>query len=127
VADFDSIIVLGTKTIVLAPDAFGPCFQRRTDHLVRPDFGFDRRAPDVRRIVSLVPGSAAADAGLRDGDIVTAPLGNDVLLSKDARELQLDILRAGQSLHIEYATKPVLVDVYLWSRVTGVAEDVCRG
>ena len=126
VADFDSIIVQGTKTIVLAPDAFGPCFQRRTEQLVRPDFGFDRRTPDVRRIVSLVPGSAAAAADLRDGDVVTTTLGNDVLMSKDARQLQLDIVRSGQPLRIEYMTRPALVDVYLWSRVPGVAEDICR-
>ena len=36
VADFDSIIVQGTKTIVLAPDAFGPCFQRRTGNWCVP-------------------------------------------------------------------------------------------
>jgi hypothetical protein len=55
------------------------------------------------------------------------PFTSDVPTSADTRELQLDIVRAGQPLHIEYITMPVLVDVYLWSRVPGVTEDVCRG
>ncbi len=127
VADFDSIIVRGTKTIVLAPNAFGPCFERRVEKHVRPDFGFDRRVPEARTIVSLVPGSAAAAAGLRDGDVVTSPQTVDVLTSPDARRLSLDITRAGTPLHIQFSTVPSLVDVFLWSRVAGVDERVCRG
>lgn len=127
VADFDSIIVRGTKTVVLAPDAFGPCFERRIEKHVRPDFAFDRRVPEARTVVSLVPGSAASIAGLRNGDVVLTPLAVEVLTSPEARKLALDITRNGMPLNIQFLSSPALVDVYLWSRVPGVDERVCRG
>ena len=69
-AEFDSIVVRGTKTIVLAPDTFGPCFSRRTVTIPVPDFLFRRN--ETRRIVTGLRGeSAAFQAGLRDGDEVT--------------------------------------------------------
>jgi predicted metalloprotease with PDZ domain len=56
-----------TKTVFVPPDAFGPCFTHSWTQVVVPDFAFDRRTPEVQTVVSLVPSSAAATAGLRNG------------------------------------------------------------
>ena len=83
--------------------------------------------PEARTVVSLVPGSAASIAGLRNGDVVLTPLAVEVLTSPEARKLALDITRNGMPLNIQFLSSPALVDVYLWSRVPGVDERVCRG
>jgi predicted metalloprotease with PDZ domain len=125
-ADVDSIVVQGTKTLVLPPDAFAPCLTRRTTSVVVPDFAFDRRTPETHTVASLVPGSAASGAGLRDGDVITSPLAPEVLTSAEPSHLRLEIERAGRPLTIAYATRPKVVDSYQWSRAPGVADADCR-
>ena len=125
-AELDSVVVRGTKIVVVPADAFGPCFRRATTRAVMPDFAFDRRSPGAQTVVSLVPGSAAAAAGLRDGDVITTPVAADVLTSADVRRLELDVVREGKSLRITYAARPKLVESYEWSRVPEVPDATCR-
>ena len=127
VAELDSVVVRGTKTVVVPPNAFGPCFTRTTVQVVVPDFAFDRRAPGTQKVVSLVATSAAAAAGLRDGDEISTPVSADVLTSSDVRQLTLDVVRDGRTTRIAYTTRPMLVDSYEWSRVAGVDDATCRG
>jgi hypothetical protein len=124
--DVDAIVVRGVKTLTLAPDAFGSCFERKTVNTVLPDFAFDRRTPGVQTVVSLVPGSAAAVAGLRDGDVITTPMMPEFLSSPEPRAMRLDIQRDGAGSTISYTTRPKVLESYEWSRVSGVPDDVCR-
>jgi hypothetical protein len=126
-AELDSVVVSGSKTVVVPADAFGPCFARSSTRVVVPDFAFDRRAPGTQQVVSLVSRSAAAAAGLRDGDVITTPIAADLLTSRDARRLELDVVRDGKPLRIAYATRPMVVDSYEWSRVPDVPDAICRG
>jgi len=125
-AELDSVVVRGTKTVVVPPDAFGPCFTSVTTQVVVPDFAFDRRTPGVRMVVGLVPKSAAAAAGLREGDVLETPIDGDHLVSQERRPMELDVVRGGQPLHIAYTTRPMLTESYEWSRVPGVPAAVCR-
>ena len=126
-AELDSVVVRGTSTVVVPADAFGPCFHRSTTRAVVPDFAFDRRTPGTQQVVSLVSGSAAAAAGLRDGDVITTPVASDLLTSKDARRVELDVVRDGKPLRIAYTTRPMLVESYEWARVPDVPDATCRG
>lgn len=126
-AELDSVVVQGTKTVTLAADAFGPCFARTPSKVVVPDFAFDRRAPGSQRVVSLVARSAAATAGLRDGDVITTSIAADVLTSTAPRVMRLEVVRDGKPLRIEYTTRPALTRSYEWSRVPGVPDATCRG
>jgi hypothetical protein len=126
-AELDSVVVRGTKTVFVPPDAFGPCFTHSWTQVVVPDFALDRRTPGVQTVVSLVPSSAAADAGLRNGDVVTTPVAAELLDSDRVRHMKLDVVRGGASLYLTYMTRPMINESWQWSRVSGVSLAVCRG
>jgi predicted metalloprotease with PDZ domain len=125
--ELDSVVVRGTKTVFVPPDALGPCFTHSWTQVVVPDFSFDRRTPDVQTVVGLVPSSAAAIAGLRNGDVVTTPFDAELLLSEQIQQMKLDVLRGGELLYLTYMTEPMVNESWQWSRVPGVSLAVCRG
>jgi hypothetical protein len=126
-AELDSVVVRGTKTIFVPPDAFGPCFTHTWTQVVVPDFAFDRRTPELQTVVSLVPSSAAATAGLRNGDVITTPVAAELLVSDKIDQMKLDVVRGGESLYLTYLTRPMINESWQWSRVPGVSVAVCRG
>ena len=126
-AELDSVVVHGTKTVFVPPDAFGPCFTHSWTQVVVPDFAFDRRTPNVQTVVSLVPSSAAEAAGLRNGDVVTTPVTPDMLASDRVEQMKLDVVRGGESLYLTYMTRPMINESWQWSRVPGVSLAICRG
>jgi hypothetical protein len=125
--ELDSVVVRGTKTVFVPPDAFGPCFTHSWTQVVVPDFSFDRRTPDLQTVVGLVPSSAAAGAGLRNGDVVTTPVTPELLLDEKVQQMKLDVTRNGESLYLTYMTQPMVNESWQWSRVPGVPIAVCRG
>ena len=127
VAELDSVVVRGTKTVFVPPDAFGPCFTHSWTQVVVPDFAFDRRTPEAQTVVSLVPSSAAAIVGLRNGDVVTTPIAAELLVSDRVQPMKLDVARDGESLYLTYVTYPMINESWQWSRVPGVSVAVCRG
>ncbi len=126
-AELDSVVIRGTKTVFVPPDAFGPCFTHSWTQVVVPDFAFDRRTPEVQTVVSLVPSSAAAAAGLRNGDVVTTPIAAETLVSDTLQQMKLDVVRNGELLYLTYMTRPMVNESWQWSRVPGVSVAVCRG
>jgi len=123
-AEFDSIVVRGTKTIVLAPDTFGPCFSRRTVTIPVPDFLFRRN--ETKRIVTGLRGeSAAFQAGLRDGDEVMNQV--DVgALTTGTDPVVLEIRRGQSPQTIRYVPRPLAVESYEWTVAPGIVEAACR-
>ncbi|MGJ5816746.1 peptidase M61 [Paludibaculum fermentans] len=104
------------------PGAFGPQFTRTTSRLRRYELGF---APEVlvepRPVVrGLKPGSAAARAGLQDGDEITRPVPQDVVQAQQEATLTLHVNRAGQSLVITYLPRAEDLDAWQW-RMAGSA------
>ena len=108
-------------------DAFGPCFQRTSVRLRRYDLGFDTAVlAEPQRIVrGLIAGSAAARAGLRDGDQVVTPVPQDQLQGTQGRELTLSVMRAGRVLPITYLPRGAAVDTWQWQRVPGIPDSAC--
>ena len=125
-AELDSVVIRGTKTVFVPPDAFGACFTHSWTQVVVPDFAFDRRTPGVQTVVSLVPSSAAAAAGLRNGDVITTPVAPEMLVSDQVQQMKLDVVRGGELLYLTYMTSPILSESWQWSRVPGVPVVVCR-
>ena len=125
-AEFDSVVVRGVKTVELQPDALGPCFTRGSVRAVVPDFTFDRRFLPKQLVTSLVAGSAAERAGLRQGDEVVGPFDSGLLTSGSRAPVTLDVVREGRTLRISYTPDPLHVTTYEWSRAAGVPDDVCR-
>jgi len=113
-ADFDTMLAGGT---VLPPSAaFGPCFERVTKPLRRFDLGFDPLilvTPD-RIVKGLKPASAAAAAGLREGDRILNRFPQDALQGDQEATLTLDIDRGGEKLSITYKPRGETIDAYQW-------------
>ncbi|WP_321470204.1 hypothetical protein [uncultured Paludibaculum sp.] len=101
--------------------AFGPQFVRTSRPLRRYELGFD---PGVliepRRVVrGLVAGSAAARAGLRDGDEIVRPVPQDAVQARQDATLTLHVTRAGRALEITYVPRGETVDAWQWRMASG--------
>lgn len=108
-------------------DAFGPCFRRTTTDLRRYDLGFapESLVSSPRIIKGLVPGSAADKAGLREGDEILRPVGQDGLQGEQTGVLTLSIRRNGADQTISYVPRGKTVASWQWERVPGMADDRC--
>jgi len=109
-------------------DAFGPCFERTTGKFRRFDLGFDSRSliSQPRIVRGLVPGSAAAAAGLRDGDEIAAPVGGlDVIQGDQKATVTLQIRRNGTVTPYTYLPRGEMTDAYQWRRIPDVPDKQC--
>jgi carboxypeptidase C (cathepsin A)/predicted metalloprotease with PDZ domain len=109
-------------------DAFGPCFERTTRKFRRFDLGFDSKSliSQPRIVHGLVPGSAAAAAGLRDGDEIAAPVGGlDVIQGEQKATVTVQIRRDGTVFPLTYLPRGETTDAYQWRRIPGVPDKKC--
>lgn len=118
---------LAGATPLPASDAFGPCFRRISVRLRRYEVGFDPAVlGEPRRVVrGLVADSAAAKAGLRNGDVIVHPVPQDAIQGEQGEKLTLLVQRSGRAFPIVYLPRGELVDTPQWQRVSGVADDRC--
>ena len=73
-----------------------------------------------KRIVrGLLPGSAVAQAGLRNGDEILKPFGQDSVQEDQHQTLTLQIRRDGKDFTIAYLPRGETVQAYQWERVPG--------
>ncbi len=118
---FEAVIVQGTASPEPPSDAFGPCFERVKRSFPQFELGFDEPAHG-RRLRGLVPGSAAAKAGLLEGDelvsVESAPLFPD-------QEAVVTVDRAGVRRVVRYfpASQTVLREGFEWRR----SQRACAG
>ncbi|MDX1379479.1 MAG: peptidase M61, partial [Xanthomonadales bacterium] len=119
--------MLGGALVVPPSDAFGPCFERRASVLRRFELGFDREAlvTEPRIVGGLVEGSAAAQAGLENGDEILQPVALEEAQSTPDLELELKVRRGERELTIGYLPRGESVDGWLWERVAAVADAEC--
>ena len=108
-------------------DAFGPCFERTTAQFRRFELGFDGKSltSQPRLVNGVVAGSAAAQAGLRDGDEIVYPVGLDVIQGDQKATLTLQVRRNGAVLPLTYLPRGGTADAYQWRRVPGVPDSKC--
>lgn len=97
-AEFDQYVI-GAATIDLPEDALTPAFRGRIARIHEFDLGFDReRSLKSKTAVGVVKGSAAARAGLREGDkLVGWKLHGD-----PDQKIALDVLRGENTRKISY-------------------------
>jgi membrane-associated protease RseP (regulator of RpoE activity) len=115
------------KPIVPASNAFGPCFERTVAPLRRYELGFDSQVlMEPSRIVrGLVPDSAAARAGLRNGDRIVKPVPQDAIQADQSAMLSLLIERNGRTFPMTYLPRGAVVPAYQWRRRPGVPDRAC--
>jgi predicted metalloprotease with PDZ domain len=110
-----------------ASDTFGPCFRRTTRLMRRYELGFDSAVlAEPRRIVrGLVPGSAAALAGLQDDDEIVEPVPQDEIQGQQSELLKLTVRRAGKTFALSYLPRGETVEAYQWEHVPQIPDDRC--
>ncbi len=125
--DFDAMV--NGELIVLPPTSFAPCLRPVPHKDDRPyQLGFDAASlsAEPKVIRGLVPNSAAAKTGLRDGDVVVS--ADDVLqVQKDAAQsMHLSVRRGETITPITYVPRGEPIDSFRWERVAGVKEAQCK-
>jgi predicted metalloprotease with PDZ domain len=119
--------MLAGERVVPPAAAFGPCFTRETVALRRFELGFDRASlfAEPRIVKGLEPASAAAAAGLREGDRILHPVALEQAQNQPEQTLRLRVDRAGEELEIEYLPRGETVEGYQWVRVSDVPDAQC--
>jgi S1-C subfamily serine protease len=72
-----------------------------------------------------MPGSEAAKAGLKDGDVVTYAVALDGVQGDPNQTLTLKVTRDGKTFALTYLPRGELVDVYQWARRPGTQSLKC--
>ncbi|SEK87512.1 Predicted metalloprotease, contains C-terminal PDZ domain [Roseateles sp. YR242] len=120
--DFDAMVA--GERIEMPPTTFGPCFKPVASTAAPFELGFD----DMRlgAVSKLVEGSAAAKAGLKEGDRIV-----DLTPLREVREnatahMALTVERDGQLLKVDYLPRGTAVPSVQWARVTTVPDTACK-
>jgi predicted metalloprotease with PDZ domain len=108
-------------------DAFGPCFRRVSKPLRRYQLGFDPKVlVEPRRIVrGIIAGSAAQKAGLRNGDEILKPVGQDHIQGDQMGVLTLQVRRGGKEMEIRYLPRGETVSAWQWERAGSLPDSAC--
>lgn len=111
-----------------ASDAFGPCFRRTSKPLRRYVLGFEPAvlAEPTRIVRGLMADSAAARAGVRNGDEIVRPVPQDGIQGNQTERLHLRLRRDGKEFDVDYLPRGEQVDTWQWERVPGVDDAQCR-
>lgn len=119
--------MLEGKAPLPASDAFGPCFQRISRPMRRYQLGFEPKVlTEPKRIVrGLIAGSAAETAGVRNGDEITVPVGQDAIQGEQEGVLSLQLRRGDETLTIAYKPRGETVDAWQWQRVAAHPGHTC--
>lgn len=120
---------LMTSGGLLVPPAglYGPCLLVEP-HAVRPfQLGFARASLNDDRVVKdLEPGSAAAQAGIRDGDVITEVSDLTVVRRDETAPLKLTLRRGETTTTASYLPRGAPVEGYRWARDPKTPETACR-
>ena len=122
VKDYDDMVA--GKMVIPPPNAFAPCL-RAVQVKERPfELGFDEMRLAV--VSGLRPNSAAADAGLADGDKITSLSKLNDVKSDEAMPLNMTVKRGDKTLNFSFLPRGTPVDGWRWERVPGIADERCK-
>src|SRR5215472_4354574 len=120
--------MIAGKWITPPPNTFGPCFRPVALKEAPQDLGFDPVAymGTPRVIKNLVAGSAAARAGLHEGDTVVS--GTDVSdpSFKYDKPIALTVVRGGTEMGFNFKAAGEPMTGYRWERNPRVPAAQCR-
>jgi hypothetical protein len=111
--------MLAGAVVIPPSDSFGACYERTTAPLRRYDLGFttDVLSEPGRIVRGLETGSAAALAGLQNGDHIVKPVPQDRIQADQHALLHLQVQRRDKTLDIAYLPRGETVEAYQWKWV----------
>jgi M61 glycyl aminopeptidase len=126
VARFEAVILRGERPEPPS-EAFGPCFKREARSTALFQIGFDEKKSlaEPMAVRGLIAGSAAAKAGLVEGDEILSLESSPLFPEKEA---VATIRRGGKRVVLRYlpARPGPKREGFEWVRVKGVPDDRCR-
>lgn len=124
-AGYDFMVAGGL--LVPPSNLYGPCLVVEK-HPVRPfQLGFARASLNDDRIVRDVePGSAAEQAGIRNGDVVVEAGDINAIRKDEALALKLTLRRGEATTTVTYLPRGAPVEGYRWARDPKTPDTACR-
>lgn len=123
-ADYDHMVSGG---LLKPADRFAACFKVVAKESRPFELGFARASLNDARIVrDLVPGSAAAKAGVLDGDVITETDPIDEVRKDPTRSLRLVIRRGDESKTIVYSPRGAPREGYAFTRDPAASAAACQ-
>lgn len=112
------------ETLAPPANSLAPCLRPVARSYRAFDLGFDDRR--LGQVSELREGSAAAAAGLRNGDVVIS--STDIHALRDSEDLPMEMVieRDAQRHQIRYLPRTAAVQGWGWERVPGVADAACN-
>jgi predicted metalloprotease with PDZ domain len=108
--EFDAMVAGGT--IVPPAASLAPCLRPEARRERPLELGFDEFV--TGKVTNLVAGSAAALAGVQEGDEIVEMIPASVLQQDEAREMVMTIRRGGGTRVVHYLPRGRAVDSWRW-------------
>jgi len=123
--DYDAMV--SGALLVPPADRYAPCFVLAKSTTRPFQLGFARTSLNEDRVIKgLQPGSAAAEAGLHDGDVITTVPDLEKVRDNPAAPLKLTVRRAGAALDVTYLPRGAVAPAYHWTRNAATPDAACR-
>lgn len=124
-ADYDHMVSGGL--LKPPPALYAPCLTVVSHPVRQFQLGFARASLNDDRIVrELVEGSAAAQAGVRDGDVIVEVSDVPKARANQTQTLTLTLRRGESRTTVTYLPRGAEVEGYRWARDPTVPETACR-
>jgi S1-C subfamily serine protease len=112
------------KLIVPPAETFGPCFKPVSKAEQPFDLGFDEMRLGV--VKDLRPDSAAAKAGIREGDAILSMTPLDAVRNDPQKKMELKLKRGNEEINVSYLPRRVPVPAWHWVRDHSVPDNDCH-
>jgi hypothetical protein len=114
--------------LVALKSSFAPCFSSEASEDKDFDLGFDMKSVEGgdRRVHALVAGSAAAKAGLQEGDEIVESSRLADIQDDPTAVFHLKVRRGSQELSFSYVPRGKAVPTYHWVRMPNVPDSTCK-
>jgi len=107
--------------------ALGPCFAVVPARIHAYDLGFETGSLDAHKIKGLVADSAAAKAGLLEGDTIIETSDTYYAQHSEANHLTIKVKRGDQALSIDYIPRDAsAIASFNWRRLPGISDANCK-
>lgn len=117
---------MASGMLLVAPgDRFDPCLTTEQHDEAVFELGFARSSLAERRVSGLLPGSAAARAGVRDGDAIVDAGNLATIRSNPSLPMTLTLRRDGQTITLSYLPRGAAVTAWRWRETPGAARQRC--